>query len=331
MLHLGEQNAALNQYSKKAICFLNIRIRGRKKSDGSGYKCGDRDCIVCNNLTKASKKLKLHQRFLNLFTSDRIIQLITLKPANLLNLSKEIKEEYGNPFKSSYLSFEEQSKKLFVISGYNNWIQNGINNYELSTNLGIHSCTYCNREYTMTYKPIGHKGKGMVPQFDHWFPKKEYPLLALSFYNLIPSCATCNGIKSSIELNLEDHLHPYIDPNISSSYFFNYLLTSTSQLRINFLNNRLDDKSLNTIRSLNLPMIYNGHSNKELKDLYDLRYKYSDNYLKVLLEQTFSSTIQISKQDRYRLIFGIEIEEKEYHKRPMSKFKKDIITELLSI
>ena len=77
-------------------------------------------------------------------------------------------------------------------------------------------------------------------------------------------------------------------------------------------------------------MVYSKHSQKELKDLIDLRKKYSDNYLEILLEKTFGN-LHMSDQEKYRLIFGIEIDEKDYHKRPMSKFKKDIITELLAI
>ena len=37
----------------------------------------------------------------------------------------------------------------------------------------------------------------------------------------------------------------------------------------------------------------------------------------------------MSKEEAYRIIFGVEINEENYHKRPFSKFKKDIIEELL--
>tara|TARA_B100001167_G_C16741839_1_gene291432 strand:+ start:129 stop:458 length:330 start_codon:yes stop_codon:yes gene_type:complete len=108
-------------------------------------------------------------------------------------------------------------------------------------------------------------------------------------------------------------------------------MDSTDNPYISFRENHPHKKGIKTIEAINLPLIYKGHSNKELKDLYDLRFKYPDNYLKVLLEKTFSSTISISKQDRYRLIFGIELEKEDYHKRIMSKFKNDIIKKLLKI
>lgn len=39
------------------------------------------------------------------------------------------------------------------------------------------------------------------PTFDHWFAKDDHPLLALSFYNLIPSCNICNSsVKGKKEI-----------------------------------------------------------------------------------------------------------------------------------
>ncbi len=76
--------------------------------------------------------------------------------------------------------------------------------------------------------------------------------------------------------------------------------------------------------------IYNTSSEKELKDLLDLRYKYSENYIDILLNKTFSN-LALSKEEIYRMIFGIETKEEDYHKRPFSKFKHDIIEELRNI
>lgn len=38
--------------------------------------------------------------------------------------------------------------------------------------------------------------------------------------------------------------------------------------------------------------------------------------------------IGLSKEEDYRLLFDVELSEKDYHKRPMSKFKHDILKEL---
>lgn len=157
-------------------------------------------------------------------------------------------------------------------------------------------------------------------------------MLALSFYNLIPSCATCNTIKLDDKFNTNDHLHPYVDKDISNSYKFDYIFEEVHVPEILLKNNTLSgNKGKVTFDALNLPFIYQGHSSKELKDLYDLRFKYSDNYLKSLLDNTFDNNLSLSIHEKYRLIFGIELDAKDYHKRIMSKFKNDIIEKLLSI
>ena len=50
-------------------------------------------------------------------------------------------------------------------------------------------------------------------------------------------------------------------------------------------------------------------------------------YIKTLFKDTFNS--RLTEKEIYILIFGVEVEEKDYHKRPLSKFKHEIIKELL--
>jgi hypothetical protein len=323
MIYLGDQISALNSYSKEAICWLGVKLKGRqtvRRKDG--YICKDNACNVCNGT--GSIRSGIDQDFRNLFTDSIIESLIKSKPNSLITLLGNLKLSYGK----TNDEFDENCKKLILNSGYIDWFLKEKKNYWLSNLLDQHTCTYCNREYIFTFKNI-NGGKGMVPQFDHWFAKADFPLFSLSFYNLIPSCATCNVIKSTKDLNLSEHLHPYVNPNISSSYEFSYLPITNNDNRIIFKNTSfLSNKGIDTVNALNLPLIYKGHSSKELQDLIDLRYKYSDNYLNILLEKTFGN-LNISKEERYRLIFGIELDEKNHHKKIFSKFKNDIIKDLL--
>lgn len=59
--------------------------------------------------------------------------------------------------------------------------------------LNIRTCPYCNRHYTFT---LDKKVKA-APEFDHFYDKSKHPLLAVSFYNLVPSCHTCNHAKGT--------------------------------------------------------------------------------------------------------------------------------------
>jgi hypothetical protein len=194
--------------------------------------------------------------------------------------------------------------------------------YDLANNLSISSCVYCNRMYTKTvYKPK----KITRPEFDHWFPKSKYPLLALSFYNLIPSCHICNSsLKGATNLSFSDYYHPYIDDaaeinnNIKFSYYNKTLNT------YGFKVDTFSIKGKNTVDAFKINEIYETHE-EEISDLRRIRDIYSESYL-----QKLSSLYKgvISPEEIYRLAFGVYIEESHFEKRLLSKMKKDILIEL---
>lgn len=63
--------------------------------------------------------------------------------------------------------------------------------YWLQRQLGVKVCPYCNRMYTTTLF-----GECRIrPDFDHFYPKSQYPYLAVSLFNMIPSCSMCNRKK----------------------------------------------------------------------------------------------------------------------------------------
>lgn len=64
--------------------------------------------------------------------------------------------------------------------------------YWLQSQLNVKVCPYCNRMYTTTL----YGKKRIRPDFDHFYPQSRYPYLAVSLFNLIPSCNVCNRAKS---------------------------------------------------------------------------------------------------------------------------------------
>jgi hypothetical protein len=200
--------------------------------------------------------------------------------------------------------------------------------YWLAEELKCNTCTYCNRNYTFTISKDKSTGRTnndtriTRPQFDHWFSKSKHPILALSIYNLIPSCSICNsGIKGSKEFSLKDHFHPYIPNN--DTFNFSYDLNSTNQPTVKI---RTDSKILkDTFTLMKLEELYKAHDDFELKDLFDLARKYGKNYTKTLFGQTFKD-LNLDEKEIYRLVFGADLD--NHQKRLMSKFKHDIIEEL---
>lgn len=66
--------------------------------------------------------------------------------------------------------------------------------YWLINKIGIQVCPYCNHNYILTRD--SRTPTAREAQLDHFYSQDSYPALALSFYNLIPSCSSCNRIKA---------------------------------------------------------------------------------------------------------------------------------------
>ncbi|WP_059025488.1 hypothetical protein [Gabonibacter massiliensis] len=195
--------------------------------------------------------------------------------------------------------------------------------YQLAKNLDIRVCPYCNRMYTVT--AIHSKNEFITrPEFDHFFPQSTYPLFALSFYNLIPSCTICNGVvKGKKELNLQDYIHPYVDNNIAD-FNFDYIPEGVNQVKEITINVRNDSKISNTLDFFKIKKIYNEHRDV-VENLIQLKDVFSIDYLKSLRD-TFQ--LDIDEELLYPLIFDTCFNETDFHKRPFSKLKKDIVKKL---
>ncbi|WP_343706393.1 hypothetical protein [Flavobacterium sp.] len=191
--------------------------------------------------------------------------------------------------------------------------------YDLANKLDICTCTYCNRLYTKTViKPH----KITRPEFDHWFAKSRYPMLALSFFNLIPSCNTCNSsVKGSSEMKLKTHLHPYLDrPEFRFSYYNRTYGTYGFEIK-----SLPGTKSQKSVEAFKLKEIYQMHED-EIIDLTKIKAVYSESYLSILASQF--KGLSISEDEIYRLAFGTYNDEKYFDRRPLSRMKKDILLEL---
>lgn len=72
---------------------------------------------------------------------------------------------------------------------------------------------------------------------------------------------------------------------------------------------------------------YRYHGDLEVKDILQYNYQYSDAYLKTLLQELLEH-YKLSKADIYRMLFGTELEAFNNLNRPLSKLKRDILTEI---
>ena len=65
----------------------------------------------------------------------------------------------------------------------------------------------------------------------------------------------------------------------------------------------------------------------EQRDLIELATAYPGDYIEVIIGKILKDT-SLSKEEIFRMLFGIEMMPEKYRNRPFSKFKNDIINQI---
>ena len=202
--------------------------------------------------------------------------------------------------------------------------------YYLTAIKGVNVCTYCNRQYVFTINKPKHKGLEHIvrPELDHWFNKELYPLLSLSFYNLIPSCHTCNSsVKRNAVFSLATHVNPYLQQDPNPAIRFRPTLVSGRPAKYSVVIDRLpSSRENNMVKAFALDEIYAVQGSLEVNDLMRFNSSYSTGYLQILFSQILNNFCPtMTKAEVYRMLFGTELEPDRFCERPLSKLKYDVL------
>lgn len=267
---------------------------------------------------------------------ENLEEIILCRPLDTVNLDNNLKARFGI-VDANKVSFFDLIKIVMNYDLFGNY------SYRIAADIGINTCPYCNRNHIHTVIDE-HDNDIIRPTFDHFFSQARHPLFGLSFFNLIPSCYYCNSnLKGNTPMHINSHIHPYQE-DFGDHGSFHVLISS---LRPN--KSDPDNYSLSIINSISeqsskhakifgngtgggnielfqLKSIYKSHLDTvgELIVKCDrLSLKYA-NSLSGLLENLGSD-----KGEFYRFYFSNYLDEKEFHKRPLSKLSKDIIKQVL--
>ena len=181
--------------------------------------------------------------------------------------------------------------------------------YWLLKKLNIRTCPYCNRNYTFT---VTLSTDTLIrPEFDHFFPKTEKPWLALSLYNLVPSCPTCNHTKGINTIS--DNPYKRIPSDISIEYD---AIKDTIKVG--------PEENLN-VKVFGLQNLYEEHIDYA-QDVFRKAIAYNPDIYDVLLN-SFQGTVK-TREELERIIWGVYLEEDKLDKRPLSKLTLDILKQL---
>jgi len=210
--------------------------------------------------------------------------------------------------------------------------------YQLTAALKLNTCPYCNRQYTFTIIDIGGE-KIARPELDHFLPKQRHPMLAVSFFNLIPSCTICNGsIKGDIDVLHSTHLSPYDHNPGHAAMRFTYYpksyaaaigLTENLSIEVHYSgstsNVALRTKVEGSINLFCLNQVYQNHKDV-VREIIRKRHISSDRYIQTI-QNTFSG-FSLTAEEAYLFAFGNYHNENSFYKRPLSKLTRDIAVEL---
>ncbi len=243
---------------------------------------------------------------------DELEKIILAKPEELEHVAEKYKH-HASKMENKYINFTKKKKEYDA--------------YDLAGKLQVNVCPYCNENSTYT---IDKKSKKIRPEFDHFYDKATYPILSLSFYNLIPCCHICNSIlKGRENFSFKSHIHPYHDSFDKEAKFSLKINDSTFYHDIKGFDIELKDMSHKAKKSSEVFEIkerYKQHKDL-LLELIKKNAIYNESYLDELMAQ-YEGTLFKNKEDLQRLITCGYVSEEEIGKRPLSKLIKDISKEL---
>lgn len=293
---------------------------------------------ICHYLDSSpflrNKKARL-ERLIAAFTKKRFT-FKTLLTAPFATIEKQIvpywdrfpaalKEFYSEEihYFHTYYSYLGRPKH-FSFSEKENEIRTYYNTNYLFQHLDIFVCPYCNENYTYHTTQSGKRNYDI----DHFFSQADYPILSLSFYNLIPACKQCNFYK----LDKPDPiLSPYHDYRIDDILRWGlkvssagYLLDKNQfEIKIAYQTKQpYLDKIDNNINVFDLQNRY-AERKDIIADLLRKKQVYNSDYIEQLFK-SFEGKLFSNLSDVHNMIFNTSFNEDQYPHRPFSKLIRDI-------
>lgn len=309
-----------------------------------------------NELKKTLKKLK---KFFCDNGKDSYMGLSTIKKdffTGKFKIKKELETDRKNlkreleKLKKCHSSFDERIKYIFDYEntfGKKDW-ENGKlwGRHRLLSMMDVRVCPYCQRNYITSYLDTGKrksKDKDMLKttgDLDHFYSQGEFPYLALSLYNFIPSCQICNS-RFKISRSSKKILYPYKEGFDGKEFQVKF---STNKKSVGAI---LNDEDLlvelkpiiklsvdnqkridETIKIFGLNEVYKSSHSGYIKDLlYNLE-RYPEDKIKEIAKDIFGKnsdylSIEIYLKELIKKPYKDRIENKE----PLAKLTKDILDE----
>ena len=207
------------------------------------------------------------------------------------------------------------------------------NRQTLLQSLHTNVCPYCNRQYITSFQRNGNSVA--TADIDHYYPRSQYPLLSMNFFNLIPSCCVCNTrLKGSKKIDPKGRtLHPYFDESDSLRFrtaedVTGYLYHDKDPELFLEVNKEKDkdvqERAENSKEVFYLEKVYQAHVS-EVKKIRDNVYRFSSKKFDSVFQKNYNEIFRDYEEFREALFYFNNLDESE---EPLVKLKKDIYRQL---
>lgn len=259
------------------------------------------------------------------FIRDNLRCILKGGPKELMALSKEYRTYCKN---RRCTNTHKGLEGIFAYKVFSRKHPSNYCAYSLAEILDVRVCPYCNRQYTFTI--VNKKEQVSRPEFDHFFSKVDHPLLAMSFYNLIPCCKICNStLKHTKKFSLDQHLHPYLygfDEAVTFSYNPSDALSAIGMsndltITVNIKTDHALEKQIKgNLQVFKIAEVYQGHTDV-VAEVIRKFYMSEGRYLETLVNNYPIG----SYEELYRLAFGNYYSTEHMDKRALSKLIRDTV------
>lgn len=222
------------------------------------------------------------------------------------------------------------------------------NAYKFQKGLEVIICPYCNSQFTFIYQSSTGKTRATL---DHFFDKDTYPFLAISLYNLVPSCKVCNSdLKHTKPVSLNTHYSPFetgiakrlkikrkivetseliSKSSVNSNDYVGTILGANEDFNIVFDYDENEEYYGNKIKGnielFHLEKIYNEFHKDYVQDIIKKAIIYNEVYLNQLTSS--NALIFTEEKHLHDSLFNVVTDDK---KKILGKLTRDIITNELN-
>ncbi|WDF49129.1 hypothetical protein PQ460_14020 [Paenibacillus sp. KACC 21273] len=278
-------------------------------------------------------EIKFNEKLKKNGINNTLREIITSKFDQLTKIAKRnIKYKKDTTFQKMYNKFSNGKDAHIGLRKPRGEPRLTYNANTMVESLGFKVCPLCNRNYINNTKRIYKTGKNGVEytikrtcQLDHYYSQSEYPLLAMSFYNLIPVCSSCNHAKSDKSLSISPYSIAKVDHLITFDFNIDDVkaISDKNHVKVSI---KVDSSNKKVIKDhldiIGIEELYKNHNDIVFEILQ--KYRHYNHIKRKELIVSFPGLYE-NEQEIKNVLFGEYKDIDNFHRKSLSKLTRDII------